>query len=82
MGGDPALEPKGTTQDETPHVWPGPAGTVRTAVLLAVLAVVLYLTWEVFRPFALMFATAAPVAMLMTPTQERLTAGRSRPRSS
>ena len=81
MGGDPALEPKGTTQDETPHVWPGPAGTVRTAVLLAVLAVVLYLTWEVFRPFALMFATAAPVAMLMTPTQERLTAGLGNRRS-
>ena len=75
MGGDPALDVKVTTQDETPHVWPGPAGTVRTAVLLAVLAVVLYLWWEVFQPFALMFATAAPIAMLMMRTQERLAAG-------
>jgi predicted PurR-regulated permease PerM len=82
MGGDPALEMKPVTPpDETPHVWPSPAGTVRTAVLLAVLAIVLYLTWEVFRPFVLMFACAAPVAMLMTPTQERLTAGLGNRRS-
>jgi len=44
-------------------------------VLLVTLGVVLYLTWEVFRYFVLMFATAAPMAILMTPTQERLTAG-------
>ncbi|HET9250847.1 MAG TPA: AI-2E family transporter [Candidatus Eisenbacteria bacterium] len=69
------MDLNGTIRDETPHVWPGPAGTVRLAVLLAVLAIVLYLTWAVFQPFVLMFATAAPVAMLMTPTQERLAAG-------
>jgi predicted PurR-regulated permease PerM len=75
------LEVKVSTPEEKPHAWPGPAGGVRTAVLLAVLAVVLYLTWEVFRPFVLMFATAAPVAMLMTPTQERLAAGLGNRRS-
>lgn len=54
---------------------------MRTVVLLVTLGAVLYLAWEVFRFFILMFATAAPVAILMNPTQERLTAGLGNRRS-
>ena len=68
-------ETKTASNGETQFVWPGPAGTVRIVVLLVTLGVVIYLTWQTFRFFVLMFATAAPVAILMTPTQERLTAG-------
>jgi predicted PurR-regulated permease PerM len=50
-------------------------------VLLVTLAIVIYLAWEVFRLFILMFATAAPVAILMTPTQERLATGLGNRRS-
>lgn len=54
---------------------------MRNAVLLATLGVVLFLTWEVFRYFILMFATAAPIAILMAPTQDRLAAGLGNRRS-
>ena len=50
-------------------------------MLLVTLGAVLYLAWEVFRFFILMFATAAPVAILMNPTQERLTGGLGNRRS-
>jgi predicted PurR-regulated permease PerM len=61
-------------QDE-PESWPGPVGTLRTAVLLFTLGVVLFLTYELLLPFLLPFATAAPVAILLAPMQNRLTAG-------
>jgi predicted PurR-regulated permease PerM len=74
-------ETKTAPSEERRFVWPGPAGTVRIVVLLATLGVVIYLTWQIFRFFVLMFATAAPVAILMTPTQKRLTAGLGNRRS-
>jgi predicted PurR-regulated permease PerM len=67
--------------DEEPEYWPGPAGTMRTTVLLLTLGAVLWLAFLVFQPFLLMFATAAPIALLLFPTQERLATGMGNRRS-
>lgn len=75
------LEAKRVADDGKARAWPGPSGTARLAVLLVTLGVVLYLAWEVFRFFLLMFATAAPVAIIMTPSQERLARGLGNRRS-
>jgi predicted PurR-regulated permease PerM len=74
-------ETKTASNGDPRFVWPGPAGTVRIVVLLVTLGAVIYLAWQTFRFFVLMFATAAPVAILMTPTQERLTVGLGNRRS-
>jgi predicted PurR-regulated permease PerM len=60
--------------DEEPSTRLGPSGRVRTAVLLLVLGIVLFLTYQTFRFFLLTFVMAAPIALLMAPTHERLAA--------
>src|SRR6188508_273400 len=50
---------------DEPEYWPGPAGMMRTTLLI-------------FNPFLLAFATAAPIALLLFPTQERLATGMGR----
>ena len=60
---------------DTPERSPVPEGTLRTAVLLLTLGIVLFLTYELLLPFLLPFATAAPVAILLAPMQNRLAAG-------
>src|SRR5512138_729614 len=67
--------------DDEPEYWPGPAGTMRTTLLVITLLAVLWVSFLVFRPFLLMFATAAPIALLLFPTQERLAAGMKNRRS-
>ena len=61
--------------DHEPEYWPGPAGMMRTTILIIVLLVVVWLSFLIFSPFFLAFATAAPIALLLFPTQERLAAG-------
>ncbi|MGE5180172.1 MAG: AI-2E family transporter [Bacteroidota bacterium] len=60
--------------DDEPGTWRGPVGPVRTAVLLLVLGIVLFLTYETFRFCLLTSVMAAPVAVLLGPVQSRLTA--------
>ena len=67
--------------DDEPEYWPGPAGTMRTTLLVVTLLAVVWVSFLVFRPFLLMFATAAPIALLLFPTQERLAAGMGQRRS-
>jgi predicted PurR-regulated permease PerM len=61
--------------DHEPEYWPGPAGMMRTTILIIILLVVVWLSFLIFSPFFLAFATAAPIALLLFPTQERLAAG-------
>ena len=61
--------------DHEPEYWPGPAGMMRTTILVIILLVVVWLSFLIFSPFLLAFATAAPIALLLFPTQERLAAG-------
>ncbi len=58
-----------------------PVGTARIAILLITLGVVLLLTYDILRPFILTFAMAAPIALLLFPTQERLAVALGRRRS-
>jgi predicted PurR-regulated permease PerM len=60
--------------DEEPGTRPRPSGPVRTAVLLLALGIVLFLTYQTFRFFLMAFVMAAPIALLMAPAQERLSA--------
>jgi predicted PurR-regulated permease PerM len=61
--------------DHEPEYWPGPAGMMRTTLLVIILLAVVWLSYLIFSPFLLAFATAAPIALLLFPTQERLAAG-------
>jgi predicted PurR-regulated permease PerM len=52
----------------------GLAGPMRVAVLLLTLLLAMLLTFTVFYRFLMIFAVAAPVAVLLAPTHDRLTA--------
>jgi predicted PurR-regulated permease PerM len=66
---------------DEPEYWPGPAGMMRTTLLVVTLLAVVWLSFLIFNPFLLAFATAAPIALLLFPTQERLAAGMGQRRS-
>jgi len=52
----------------------GLGGPMRVAVLILTIAIACVLTFTVFFRFVMVFAIAAPVAVLLAPTHERLTA--------
>ena len=52
----------------------GLAGPMRVAVLILAIGIACVLTFTVFYRFVMVFAVASPVAVLLTPTHEKLTA--------
>jgi hypothetical protein len=50
--------------DHEPEYWPGPAGMMRTTLLVTILLAVVWLSYLIFSPFLLAFATAAPIAAI------------------